>query len=147
VEALGGDLKPIVTLYDYGEKPLASANFHGKQTQGTFSFTFPEDQGNCRLKITGRKPDGVLTTGKYRLVLGLDAPEILTGKVKGTGQQVVRGATQVKIGFKLQQITNVDQRSENFSVAGTLGMIWQEPKVVHRRTVYPVRRFPGHRFP
>jgi hypothetical protein len=148
VEALGGDLKPIVTLYDYGEKPLASANFHGKQTQGTFSFTFPEDQGNCRLKITGRKPDGVLTTGKYRLVLGLDAPEILTGKVKGTGQQVVRGATQVKIGFKLQQITNVDQRSENFSVAGTLGMIWQEPKLAFspEKIQNRVKLFTGERF-
>jgi len=129
VEALGGDLKPIVVLYDYGEKPLASANFHGKQTQGTFSFTFPEEQENCRLKITGQNPGGVLTTGKYRMVLGLDAPQVLTGKVKGTGQQVVRGATQVKIGFKLEQITNVDQRAENFSVAGTLGMVWQEPKL------------------
>jgi hypothetical protein len=148
VEALSGDLKPIITLYDYGEKPLASANFHGKQTKGTFIFTFPENQDNSRLKITGQRPDGTLSTGKYRMVLGRNAPEVLTGEVKGKGQQVVKGATQVKIGFKLQQITNVDQRAENFSVAGTLGMKWQEPKLAFSpdKIQNRVKLFSGERF-
>ncbi len=148
VEALGGDLKPIVSLHDYGEKPLASANFQGKETQGTFSFTFPEDQDNCRLKITGLNPQDKLTTGDYRIVLGLNAPQVLTGEVKGTGQQVVKGATQVKIGFKLQQITDVNQRSENFSVAGTLGMQWREPKLAFSpdKIQNRVKIFTGERF-
>jgi hypothetical protein len=148
VEALSGDLKPIVILYDYGEKPLASANYHGKETQGSFSFTFPENQDNSRLKITGQMPNGPLTTGKYRLVLGLNAPQVLSGKVKGKGQQVVKGATQVKIGFKLQQITNVDQRAENYSVAGTLGMQWQEPKLAFRpdKVQNRIKVFTGERF-
>jgi hypothetical protein len=147
-EVLAGDLKPIVILYDYGEKPLASANFHGRQTQGTFSFTFPEDEDNCRLKITGLNPQGKLTTGDYRIVLGLNAPQVLTGEVKGTGQQVVKGATQVKIGFKLQQITDVNQRSENYSVAGTLGMVWQEPKLAFSpdKIQNRVKLFTGERF-
>ncbi len=63
-----------------------------------------------------------------------DAPQVLTGEVKGTGQQVVKGATQVKIGFKLQQITDVNQRSENYSVAGTLGMVWQDPQLARGMT-------------
>jgi Neurotransmitter-gated ion-channel ligand binding domain len=148
VEALAGALKPIVVLYDYGEKPLDSANFFGKETQGTFSYTFPEDQGNCRLKITGLNPQGKLTTGDYRIVLGLNAPQVLTGEVKGTGQQVVKGATQVKIGFKLQQITDVNQRSENYSVAGTLGMQWQDPQLAFSpdKVQNRIKVFTGERF-
>jgi hypothetical protein len=148
VEALAGNLKPIVILYDYSEKPLASANFAGQQTKGRFSYTFPEDEANCRLKVTGLKTDDKITTGDYRLVLGLNAPQVLTGKVKGKGKQVVKGATQVKIGFKLQQITNVDQRAENFSVAGTLGMQWQEPKLAFSpdKIQNRVKIFSGERF-
>lgn len=149
VEALSGDLKPRVTLYDYGEKPLATANFHGKQTQGAFSFHFAEDQDNCRLQITGVKPDKEeITTGKYRLVLGLNAPQVLTGKAKGTGQQVVKGPIQVKIGFKLEQVTNVDQRAENFSVAGTLALHWREPKLAFSpdKIKNRIKIFTGERF-
>ena len=148
VEATAGDLKPIVVLYDYGEKPLASANFQGRQTQGTFSYTFPEEADNCRLKITGQRPDGTISTGDYRLVLGLNAPQVLTGDVKGKGQEIVKGATLVKIGFNLQQITAVDQRAENFSVAGTLGLQWQEPKLAFSPDSIQnrVKVFTGERF-
>lgn len=148
VEATAGDLKPIVVLYDYGEKPLASANFQGRQTQGTFSFTFPEEADNCRLKITGQRLDGTMSTGDYRLVLGLNTPQVLTGEVKGTGQEIVKGATLVKIGFNLQQITAVDQRAENFSVAGTLGLQWQEPKLAFSPDSIQnrVKVFTGERF-
>jgi len=148
VEALAGDLKPSVVLYDYGEKPLATANFQGRQTQGTFSYTLPEEADNCRLKITGQRPHAPLTTGDYRLLLGLNAPQVLAGDVKGSGQQVIKGATPVKIGFKLQQIISVDQQSENYSVAGTLGMKWQEPQLAFSPDTIQnrVKIFSGERF-
>jgi hypothetical protein len=148
VEATAGDLKPIVVLYDYGEKPLASINFRGQYTQGTLSYTFPEEADNCRLKITGQRPDGTMTAGNFRMVLGLNAPQVLTGDVKSTGQEVIKGPTLVKIGFKLQQITAVDQRAENFSVAGTLGLQWRDPNLAFSPDTIQnrVKVFTGERF-
>ena len=42
-EATSGDLAPIVILTDFGDKPLATGNFSGQQTEGTLQFVFDED--------------------------------------------------------------------------------------------------------
>jgi len=120
--ATAGDLKPSVTLYNFSEKPLASGNFKGQETQTTFTYTFPQDETNCRLKISGRRPDGAITIGDFALVLGVDAPEVLTGQAKKMGHSIIQAATPVKIGLKLQEITVVDQKAENFNVVAALAL-------------------------
>src|SRR5437867_10517788 len=47
--------------------------------------------------------------------------------------------TPIKIGIKLQQITNVDQRAENFSVAATLMMRWQDTALAYSPDSDPCR--------
>jgi hypothetical protein len=127
VEATSGDLRPIVTLYDFGDKPLGIGNFSGEKANATLEYTFVRPASNCRLKISGQRPDGTITTGDYRILLGIDAPEVLTGKGVGKGRRVLKGPIPVKIGIKMQQITHVEQKAENFGVVATLMMEWQDP--------------------
>jgi len=47
--------------------------------------------------------------------------------------------TPVKIGIKLQQITNVDQRAENYSVGATLMMRWHDPALAYSPDSDPCR--------
>lgn len=140
VEATSGDLRPIVTLYDFGDKPLGIGNFSGEKANATLEYTFIRDASNCRLKISGQRPDGTITAGDYRILLGIDAPEVLTGKGVSKGRRVLKGPIPVKIGIKMQQITHVDQKAENFGVVATIVMEWQDsalafnPETIQDRT-------------
>jgi hypothetical protein len=127
VEATSGDLRPVVTLYDFGDKPLGTGNFSGGKANATLEYSFDRPASNCRLKISGQRPDGTITAGDYRILLGIDAPEVLTGKGVGKGRRVLKGPIPVKIGIKMQQITHVEQKAENFGVVATLMMEWQDP--------------------
>ncbi len=125
-----GNLKPNLVLYDYGEKPLARGEFsEDTPNVARFSYTFDEDEANCRIKITGVQENGAITTGDFHLVVGVNAPEVLTGQAVSMGQLVLKKPVPVQIGLKLQQITGVDQKSENFSIVGSLALKWQDPKL------------------
>jgi hypothetical protein len=126
VEAVSGDLIPAVTLYDFGEKPLKNAELSGEKPIATLQYTFAGRAENCRLKISGRRADGTITSGAYRLVLGINAPDVLTGEGDATGRTILKPPIPVSIGIKMHQITQVDQKSENFGVVATLLMEWQD---------------------
>lgn len=55
------------------------------------------------------------------------------------GDAAPKQPTPIKIGIKLQQITNVDQRAENFSVAATLMMRWHDPALAYNPDSDPCR--------
>jgi hypothetical protein len=126
-EATSGDLAPIIILTDFGDKPLATGNFSGQQTEGTLQFVFDEDGSDYRLRIGACCEDGSQTAGDYRLLVGVNAPEVMTGRAEGMGQPVVRLPKTVKAGVKLQQITGVDQKSENYGAVASLQLEWQDP--------------------
>lgn len=131
VEAITDDLVPVLTLLDGTDKPVAYANFMGTGSEATLQYRLPAEAEGYRLQISSRAAEGQLTTGNYRLLLGLNAPEVLTGEGESTGRDILREPIPVNIGVKLQQITNVDQKAENFGVVASLVMHWSDPALAY----------------
>jgi hypothetical protein len=53
-----------------------------------------------------------LTTGDFRLLVGVNAPEVLEGQGQPNTESVLKLPIPVKVGLKLQQIVNIDQPNE-----------------------------------
>ena len=70
------------------------------------------DSKNYRLEIASCCEDSELTYGDYRLLLGVNAPEVMSGQAQTEGRVVARDPIEVGIGLVLEQITDVDQQSE-----------------------------------
>jgi hypothetical protein len=127
VEATSGDLAPIIVLNDFGGKPLRSGNFSGQQTSATLQYTFEDDSSNDRLDVFSRRQGGPCTAGDFRLLVGINEPQVLTGEAASTGQPVLRQPIEVRVGIRMQQITDMDQKAENFGVVASLQVEWQDP--------------------
>lgn len=63
----------------------------------------------------------------YRLILGINAPEVLTGESFEETDNILGQPTQIEVSFSVQQITNVDQKAENFSVVAVFEARWFDP--------------------
>ncbi len=127
IEATSGDLKPIILLKDFGEKPLSTGNFSGQGTSATLQHTFDDDAANCTLHISGGIGAAEFTTGDYRVLVSINAPDVLEGSAASTGEPILLQPIEVRVGVKLDQIANVDQKAENFDVVASLQMDWQDP--------------------
>jgi len=128
-ETTGGDLKPVLTLYDYSDKPLAYANYPATDNRAVLQYRLPKKGERYRLGIASQDPGGKATAGSYRLLIGLNAPEVMRGEGESTGREIVREPIPVSIGVKLQQLTGVNQKSENFGVVATVVMHWRDPRL------------------
>ena len=150
VEATSGDLAPVLVLRDFGGKPVASANVGGQETSAALQYTFEERGENFRLRIeragtattptqglgqeeqvdaTAKPRDQEATADEYRLLVGLNAPEVLTGQAKSVGRPVLQLPINVKVGVRLQQITDIDQKAENYGAVVSLVMEWDDPRL------------------
>jgi hypothetical protein len=128
LEVPPGATAPELILYDYGDKPLAAEHDESPGGRVTLQYTFAETDEHPRLKV--RRPPGTQDGAiEFHLLAGVNAPDVLTGEAALMGKPVVRPATPVEIGLRMDQITGVDQRSENFGVVGTLLLEWQDPKL------------------
>lgn len=121
-EAISGTAAPTLTFRDYGEKPLRSANLAGDQMTATLEYPIEDAGGNYSLKVITRGGEG-----EYRLLVGINAPEVLAHRAEPTEAPVLQEPIEVRIGVTLQQITNVDQVAENFGAVAELQMEWQDP--------------------
>jgi hypothetical protein len=148
VAATSGNLKPVVTLYDFGEKPLRIDNFSREKSTAAFQYTFARKTRNCRIEISGKSRGGAVTAGGYRIILGIDEPAVLSGQGKTMGRDILKKPIPVKIGIKMQQITNVDQKSENFGVVASLIMEWQDPALAFdpEKSTESVKLYTGDSF-
>jgi hypothetical protein len=127
VEATSGDLAPVLILRDYGDKPLSAANLAGTETSASLQAKFDETSKNILLEVTGENTAGEYTQGAYRLLVGVNAPDVLTGEAETGGGAVLRQPIEVQIGVKLQQIIQVNENDEFFQVVGSMQMEWNDP--------------------
>jgi len=119
---------PILRLVDYGGKLLAV----GYPTEDgdrdvALQYKLIQDAKNYSVSLTETGED---VSGDFRLLVGINSPEVLSGEAQPTPQQTVfQEPIQVQIGLKMDQITGVDQKAENFSIVDTLQMEWRDPKL------------------
>jgi hypothetical protein len=127
IQATSGDLKPVVVLRDYADKPVQVANLNGSQAAVALQEKFPAGATNYTLDITAATINGQLTAGAYSLLVGINAPEVLIGQGQANTDSLIKLAIPVMVGFKLQEIVNIDQPNEIMNDVGTLKLEWTDP--------------------
>ena len=130
IEATSGDLRPILVLRNYASKPLRTGNLDGQATTASLQYTFPDRARNYQLEISSCCDDQV-TSGDYRLLVGVNAPEVLSGQAEPGGREVIREPIDVQIGIKLEQIIDVDQANESFTAQASMQMEWTDPALAY----------------
>jgi hypothetical protein len=127
VEATSGDLKPVMALESFNGKPLRVSNISGTEPIANSQFAIENNIKNLTLSVGNLPNQGNSTTGSYRLLIGRNAPEVLSGKVKPEGLPIIQEPIEVRVGSKLIQITNIDQLNEKFNAVAELRMEWLDP--------------------
>ena len=127
VEATSGDLRPVLVLSNYANKPVAQAAANDAEPSGTLTYTFDESASNFSLALTGCCQDQP-TTGEYRLLIGMNAPDVLTGDAESNSEDLLEKPVEVQIGVKLQQIIEINESSEFYNAVVSLQMEWMDPE-------------------
>jgi hypothetical protein len=127
VEAISDDFKPTLVIQSFNGKPLRGANLNGTRASASTQLRFENTTRNIKI-LVGNNPNlGGTQTGSYRLLVGTNDPDVLTGKTKPEGSPVISEPIEVAVGSKLIQITSIDQLSEKFSAVAELRMEWEDP--------------------
>lgn len=125
LEGENGQPLPELFLGDIAGKPLV----FGKPDGSSISLDYKSEGADTELilYIDGSPIMPIPEEYNYRLILGINALSSLHDAVEETGQSVVRDSSDVNIGLSIDQIVNVDQQSETFTVVASLQLIWLEP--------------------
>ncbi|MGB6867305.1 MAG: hypothetical protein WBE11_16605, partial [Candidatus Aminicenantaceae bacterium] len=121
VEATSGDLRPALVLLNYADKPVRSANPAGKETSASLEYTVEDRGRGYAIKIGGCCGERG-STGDYRLLVGVNAIDVLEGDVTPNDQTVIKEPIPVQIGVKMQQIVEVDEQNEFYTAVASLQM-------------------------
>jgi hypothetical protein len=127
VQTTSGNLKPVLVLKNYGGKIIRADNLQGLKDVAQLQYGFTEESRNYSLHLSGSPEGNQQTSGSYRLLLGLDAPEVLKGKGEPVGLPLIREPIRVHAGIFVEQISEVNQRGENFGAVGDLVLEWNDP--------------------
>jgi hypothetical protein len=127
LEATSGDLIPILELGNFARKLIRAANLDGREKIASLSYTFPIEARNYRLRVSSWGGDGQRTSGDYRLLVGVNAPQVLSGSAEPEGRAVIQEPMEVQIGTRLDQIVDVDQQMEFFTAVTSLQFEWTDP--------------------
>jgi hypothetical protein len=127
VQTTAGNLKPVLVLKNYGDRIIQADNVQGLRDVAKLQYTFTEESRNYSVHLSGALEGNRQTHGSYRLLLGLNAPEVLKGQGKPGGRSLLREAIPVRAGIFVDQIIRVKQRDENFGAVGDLVLEWDDP--------------------
>jgi len=128
VETTAGDLIPQVVLRAYGAKPIRSANIAGTEQQATLEYTFPAETREYLIEVDA-KPG---TSGTYRMLIGRNEPTVLFDEATPFGEPLLQEPIEASVGVKLQQISNIDQKSENYGAVVSTLISWNDPALAFR---------------
>jgi len=128
VEATSGDLKPALVLLNYADKPVSATNMNGQEKRASLDYTVEDNGRGFAVQIYGCC-DEEGSSGDYRLLVGINAPEVLTGEAVHSEEGIIMEPTPVAIGIKVQQIIEVDEQNEFFNAAASLQMEWDDPNL------------------
>jgi hypothetical protein len=127
VEKTSGNLKPTVKLRDYGNRLLSFDNISGEDQIAALQYTLKEEGNNYTLVVRGDSEGEVLTEGKFRILIGTNAPEVLAGKSDPRGRKILNEPIEISVSLLIDQITDINQRKENFTIVAYLLMDWVDP--------------------
>jgi hypothetical protein len=125
-EATSGDLRPVVALLNFADKPVSAANVGGQDLHATLEYASEQGGHNYKLAVVGCCGEEA-EPGEVRLLVGVNEPDVLTGVATSRGQPIVELPIPVQIGIKLQQIVDVDEKNEFFTAVASLQMEWTDP--------------------
>jgi hypothetical protein len=128
-ESTSEDIAPVLVLRNFSGKPLRSSNTAGLNSFASIEYPVERDVSDYKLTIESYPLDSETPAGDFRLLVGVNAPDVLTGIAQPQGGSPFKEPIEVRIGSKLQQITNIDQQSEKFSAVAELRMEWQDPEL------------------
>ena len=123
---------PAVQLLAFGRKAVRGGDYNEDRTQASFDYSFPTGGDGYALMVSACCDDGTVWTEDVRLLVGRNSPDVMTGQAEPAGTPVIHQPIPVNVGVKLQQITGVDQKSENYGAVYSLRMTWQDPQLAFR---------------
>lgn len=122
LEATEGELKPGLQLKNFAGKAVRGSNLDGNSPSTNLAYEFPDDAENYQLVVSD-----CCNEGDFRLLVGINDPAVMGGNAEIDGRPVIRQPIVVKMGLQLEQIIEVNQPRELFSVVAMLRMQWRDP--------------------
>jgi hypothetical protein len=119
----------MIILRDFGGKPIATGNITGASDTAMMEFNFDTLARNYQINLEAGPIGNEVSTGEYRLVAAVNEPADSFDASETSLRPVIRQAIPVAIGVQMQQITSVDQISENFGVVASILMEWNDPNL------------------
>jgi hypothetical protein len=114
-------------MESFNGKPLRGSNLSSELSSTNSQLKIENNVKNLTLIVGNIAGQENQTTGSFRLLVGSNAPEVLSGKAKPEGSPIIKEPIEVRIGSKLVQITGIDQLNEKFSAVAEIRMEWQDP--------------------
>jgi hypothetical protein len=127
LEATSGDLRPVLILDSFARKPIRTANLRGEDTVARLEYTFPREVRNYEINVSSCCGQEQTTSGDFRLLVGVNTPEVLSGRAPVEGRAVIRDPMQVEIGTRIENIVDVDQQMEFFTAVVRQRFEWTDP--------------------
>ncbi|MCO5184706.1 MAG: hypothetical protein M9965_12300 [Anaerolineae bacterium] len=126
LESTDAGFRPKIELRAFGAKAIRNGNYNQTGNVGTLDYYLHEGGEGYELIVSACCGDDA-TFGSYRLLLGRNVPDVLTGMAAVGGKPIAAAPIPVEVGVKLQQLTDINQKSENYGAVYSLRLQWNDP--------------------